>query len=137
MVASFTEYEQAVAFVENLVGKEFPPAAIAIVGNDLRSVERIRGRLTYASVALRGAMNGAWFGFILGLLFIPNMLTNGQELVTMLLIGGGIGMLFNVVRYSMAARKRGFISVGQIVAKEYQVQVQGDLAAQARQISGL
>jgi len=137
VVATFNEYDQAVAFVENLVTKDFPPAAIAIVGNDLRSVERIRGRLSYATVALRGAMNGAWFGFILGLVFLPKVLTDGQELMMVLLIGGGIGMLLNVGRFSMVARKRGFISVAQFVAKEYQVQVQGDLAGQARQISGL
>jgi hypothetical protein len=137
VVATFTTYESAVAFVENLVAKEFPPAAIAIVGNDLRSVERVRGRLSYATVAVRGIMNGSWLGFIFGLFFTSNILTSVQTMLTWVLFGAAAGILFNVFRFSMARRKRGFISVSQFMAKEYQVQIQGDLVAKAKQLSGI
>lgn len=136
VVATFTEYDAAVAYVENLIEKDFPAGAIAIVGNELRSVERVRGRLSYATVALRGAVNGAWLGFLLGIVVAPNMLTSVQGTMTMALLGCGIGMLVNVIRFSLAKRKRGFVSVAQFIAKEYQVQVPGDLVAQAHQISG-
>ncbi len=137
VIASFTEYDSAVAFVENLIAKDFPPGAIAIVGNDLRSVERVRGRISYSSVAIRGAVNGAWLGFIIGFLFFPTMLTSVQGTATMALVGCGVGILLNVIRYSLARKKRGFVSVAQFVAKQYQVQVSGDLVGQANQISGL
>jgi hypothetical protein len=137
VVATFPNYEGAVAFVENLVAKEFPPAAIAIVGNDLRSVERVRGRLSYATVAVRGIMTGSWLGFIFGLFFTANILTSLQTLITWVMFGAAGGILFNVIRFSLARRKRGFISVAQFVAKEYQVQIQGDLVAKAKQLSGI
>lgn len=136
VVATFTEYDAAVAYVENLIEKDFPPGAIAIVGNELRSVERVRSRLSYATVALRGAVNGAWLGFLFGIVLAPNMLTSVQGTVTMALFGCGVGMLFNVIRFAMAKRKRAFISTAQFIAKEYQVQVPSELAAQAMQTSG-
>ena len=136
VVATFSEYDSAVAYVENLIEKDFPPGAIAIVGNELRSVERVRGRLSYATVAARGAINGAWLGFLMGIVFMPNMLTSVQGTITMALFGCGIGILFNVIRFSMARRKRAFVSTAQFVAKEYQVQVPSELAAQAMQASG-
>ena len=137
VVATFGNYEGAVAFVENLVAKEFPPAAIAIVGNELRSVERVRGRLSYATVAVKGIMNGSWLGFIFGLFFTSNILTSMNTLLTCVLFGAAVGILFNVLRFAMARRKRGFISVAQFVAKEYQVQIQGDLVAKAKHLSGI
>ena len=136
-MATFNTYDAAVAFVDNLVAKEFPPAAIAIVGTELRSVERVRARVNYSTVALRGAVNGAWLGFIIGFLFAPNMLTSVEGTLTMALIGCGVGILLNVLRFSLARRKRGFASVAQFVAKEYQVQIQGDLVGKAKQLSGI
>ena len=136
VVATFTEYDGAVAYVENLIEKDFPVGAIAIVGNDLRSVERVRGRLSYATVALRGAVNGAWLGFLIGIIFAPDMLTSVQGTITMALFGCGAGILLNVIRFSLVRRKRAFISVAQFVAKSYQVQVPADLVAKAHEISG-
>ena len=137
VVATFNNYESAVAFVENLVAKEFPPTAIAIVGNELRSVERVRGRLSYSTVAVRGIMNGSWLGFVFGLFFTSNILSSVQTMLNWVLVGAGVGILVNVIRFAMARRKRGFISVAQVVAKEYQVQVQGDLVAKAKELSGI
>ena len=82
-------------------------------------------------------MTGSWLGFIFGLFFTANILTSLQTLITWVMFGAAGGILFNVVRFSLARRKRGFISVAQFVAKEYQVQIQGDLVAKAKQLSGI
>ena len=44
VIADFAQYVDAVAYVEKLVSNNFPAGFIAIVGSDLRSVERVRGR---------------------------------------------------------------------------------------------
>ena len=41
---------------------------VRIVGNGLRSVESVTGRLTNGRAALAEATSGAWFGLLLGLL---------------------------------------------------------------------
>lgn len=135
-MAEFTDYQQATAFVDRLVKAEFPVGQIAIVGSDLKSVERVRVKLSYAKLALSGATTGSWVGLLLGLLFFSapadgsNMISTA--LIQALLIGAGLGMLFNVVRYSLARNKRGWLSQSQIVARSYQVQVPADLVEEAR-----
>ena len=64
-VASFPTYEAAQKAVSELISGEIPAREIAIVGTGLRSVERVTGRLGYASAARSGAING----LLLGLLF--------------------------------------------------------------------
>jgi F0F1-type ATP synthase assembly protein I len=140
VLATFTEYADAVRYVERLMTADFPPNAIAIVGNNLKSVERVRGRLSTARVALGGASTGLMIGLIFGLLTTPAatsadaMAATSVGLVQPMIIGAGLGMLFNVVRFSMARNKRGFISQSLIMAKEYEVQVPGNLVEQAKRI---
>ncbi len=142
MVADFKDYQAAVAFVENLIAHNFPAGAVAIVGSDLRTVERVRAKMSYAKVALGGATTGAWLGLIIGLIFGSGAsdpanageLTSVESAFSAVIIGAGIGMLFNVIRFAMARNKRGFISSSNVVASKYQVQVPGDLADQAKAI---
>lgn len=131
VVATHANYEDAAAFVEELIKKDFPPNMILIVGSDLRSVERVRGKLSYARVALSGATTGAWIGLLIGIIFgSGNATTTDAASVTAmgsigssLVIGAGIGMLINVIRFSLARRKRGFISQSSMVAAKYEIQV--------------
>ena len=140
VVATFSEYLDAVRYVERLLTADFPPNAIAIVGNNLKSVERVRGRLSTARVALGGASTGMTVGLIFGLITTPAasateaFAVTALALVQPMIIGAGLGMLFNVVRFSMARNKRGFISQSLIMAKEYEVQVPGNLVEQAKRI---
>ena len=143
VIAEFLDYALAVDFVENLVKNDFPAAQIAIVGSDLRTVERLRGKLSYGRIALGGATTGAWMGLIIGLLFgapngtdpvDPNQLTGIESTFSAVVIGAGLGMLFNVIRFSLAKRKRGFISTSSVVASKYAVQVPSDLANQANAV---
>jgi hypothetical protein len=52
-----------------------------------------------------------------------------------MLIGAGVGMLFNILRFSLAKNKRNFASVSMAIAKEYEVQVPGNLVEQAKRVA--
>lgn len=135
-VATYPTYLQAQHAVDYLADNEFPVRVVTIVGTDLRMVERITGRLTYARVAGAGALSGAWFGLFVGLLltlFAADP-TFGILLPAML-IGAGFGLLFGVVTYAATGGKRDFTSASQVVASSYAVLCQGPAeAARARQM---
>lgn len=139
VLADFLQYSDAVSYVEKLVRNDFPAGQIAIVGSDLRSVERVRGKMSYARVALSGAITGAWIGLIYAFLFGPVIDTeniasgSNGALGSAIIIGAGVGMLFNVLRFSLSRSKREFLSQSSIVAAKYQVQVPAELLSQANE----
>jgi len=137
-VAAFESYLEAQKAVDVLSDKEFPVQYVTIVGTDLRMVERVTGRLTYARVALAGAASGAWFGLFVGL--ILSLFAAGTSMLTTVLpavlIGAGFGMLFGVISYSFTGGRRDFTSTSQIVASRYAVLCAEERAAEARQILG-
>jgi len=47
------------------------------------------------------------------------------------LVGAGLGTIFNVLRFSLARNKRSFASQSMVIASEYQVQVPTDLVSDA------
>ena len=142
VIANFKQYTDALAYVDNLIKHNFPAGAVAIVGSDLRTVERIRGKINYNRLAVGGAVTGSWVGLAFGLIFGSGIDTSSQEtlatnsgnLFSSVLIGAGIGMLFNVVRYALSRNKRTFVSQSSVVASKYQVQVPATLADQARAV---
>lgn len=139
VIADFAFYPEAVEFVERMIANEFPPQAIAIVGSDLRTVERVRGKQSYGRSARTGAYNGAWVGLGFGL-FFGNQLAaeaaalgqTASPLTSSMFIGAGLGMLINVVRMALNSRKRGFISNSMVLASKYEVQVPEHLATQGQ-----
>lgn len=135
VVGKFTEYAEAVAFVDVLVHHGFPAGAVAIVGKDLRSVERVRGKMTYGRIALSGAVTGSWLGLIVGLFTGGSTDPNASPAIgstfSSVLIGAGIGMLINILRFSLARNKRAFVSQSAVIASKYEVQVPSNLAEQA------
>ena len=135
VLASFGEYTEAVALVEKLVESDFPITAIAIVGKDLKTVERLRGRMGNGKVALSGATTGAFIGLLSP---VPQGADAAaiavSNILQPILIAAGVGMLFGVIRYSMSKNKRSFVSSSMVLAKEYEVQVPGNLLEQAKQI---
>lgn len=133
-VASFKNYQQAVDYVEQILRGDFPVRAIAIVGTDLSTVERVRGKINYAKVALNGAMTGTWLGLMIYLIFglSPQGEASGQfNLTAALFVGAGLGMLWQVVRFSLAKNKRTFASGSQVVANKYEVMVPSELVHDA------
>ena len=137
VVSTYDRYEDAKHAVDLLTRADFPIREVAIVGNDVRSVERVTGKLTYGRVALMGALSGAYLGLFLGLLlfiFQPDNAAITGVFVSAIAIGAGFGMLFGVLSYAMNRNRRDFSSVMQMVAARYDVVTSPEHLMQARQI---
>lgn len=131
----YDRYEQAQQVVDYLSDHEFPVQNMAIVGTELRTVERISGRLTRGKVALASAASGAWFGVFIGLAFA--FFGGGNALgfvVTLVVLGALFGAIWSQVGYSAVTRggTRDFSSISQVVATKYEVLVEHRFAEQAR-----
>jgi hypothetical protein len=136
-VASFPTYEAAQKAVSSLIAGEVPARDIAIVGQGLRSVERVTGRLGYASAARSGAINGLLLGLLFSaILVIGSPTVPIQAFVGVLFVGIAIGMLLSIITYSFVRRRRDYASVMQVVADHYEVTVTAAGAQRARQILG-
>ncbi|WP_239066411.1 general stress protein [Microbacterium hibisci] len=136
-VASFPTYEAAQKAVSSLIAADIPARDIAIVGQGLRSIERITGRLGYAAAARSGAVNG----LLLGLLFSAILVIGSpsvpiQAFVGVLFVGIAIGMLMSIVAYSFVRRRRDYASVMQVVADHYEITVTDNSVHRARQALG-
>jgi pyruvate/2-oxoglutarate dehydrogenase complex dihydrolipoamide acyltransferase (E2) component len=136
IIARYRTYGEAQRAVDFLSDSRFPVQAVTIVGTDLRSVERVTGRLTYGRVALAGALSGAWFGLFVGL--VLSWFGGGPDAGVMaaVLIGAGFGMLFAVISYAATGGHRDFTSQSAIVASEYQVLCRDDQARAAMEVLG-
>ncbi|RMI07000.1 general stress protein, partial [Cellulomonas triticagri] len=132
-VASYDTYLAAQKAVDHLSDHQFPVQLLSIVGTDLRMVERVTGRLTYARVAMGGFGSGAWFGVFIGLLFL---MAGGSAgiLLAAVLFGGAAGLLLAVLVYATSRGKRDFTSQSQIVASQYAVLCAVEEAHRARQM---
>jgi hypothetical protein len=136
-VADFPSYERAQKAVSTLIAGDVPARDIAIVGKGLRSIERVTGRLGYATAARSGAVNGV----LLGLLFSAVLVIGSpsvpiQAFVGVLFVGIAIGMLLSIVTYSIVRRRRDYASVTQVVADHYEVTVTASSVQRARQVLG-
>lgn len=136
-VASYPSYEAAQKTVSRLIAGEVPARDIAIVGLGLRSVEKVTGRLGYASAARSGAINGVLLGlFFSAILVIGTPSVPIQAFVGVVFVGIAIGMLMSIVTYSLVRRRRDFASVMQVVADHYEVTVAASSIHRARQVLG-
>jgi len=138
-VGAYTSYLDAQKAVDYLADQQFPVQFVSIVGNDLKMVERVTGRLSYPRVALNGALTGAWFGLFVGVLlsfFAPASATGGGyfSIMTSILMGAAFWMLFGIATYAMQRGKRDFTSTSQVMASSYEVIVAPDHAAEARRV---
>lgn len=120
-IASYATYLEAQRAVDHLSDEGFPVQHTAIVGTDLRSVEKVLGRLTYSRVALRGALSGAWFGLFVGLLLTVFAAAAGATVVLALLVGAAFGMLWGVIGFAATRGQRDFTAVNAIMASRYTV----------------
>ena len=141
-LGEFRTHTEATEFVNRLVAGDFKANRVAILGHDLVMVEKVRSRLGYGRVAASGAITGFWLGLIFALLigagfdvgpdgeinYVP------QELVAVIVIAAGVGMLVNILRFLASKNKRGFLSSQMPVASRYEVIVPEEDAAKAMQI---
>lgn len=135
VVGTFETYIGAQEAVDAIARADFPVNKLSIVGSDLKTVERVTGKLTWGRVALAGAASGAWLGIFFGLLLVLfSPATSFAFIVAAVLLGAGFGMLFGIVSYAINRRRRDFTSMTQVLASSYQVIVDPDLANRARNL---
>jgi hypothetical protein len=134
-VVSFESYVEAQQAVDVLARADFPVDKVSIVGSDLKTVERVTGKLTWGRVALAGAASGAWLGIFFGLLLVIfSPVTNFGFIIAAVLIGAGFGMLFGLVSYAITRSRRDYTSMTQVLATSYSVIVDYDLVNRARNL---
>ena len=134
-VGSYTSYLDAQKAVDYLADQQFPVQLVSIVGNDLKMVERVTGRLSYPRVALSGALSGMWFGLFVGVMLSFFTPAGGPfSIITSVLMGAAFFMLFGIVTYATQRGKRDFTSTSQVVATNYDVIVAVEAAQEARRL---
>lgn len=138
-IGSYTSYLDAQKAVDYLADEKFPVRHVSIVGNDLKMVERVTGKLSYPRVALTGAMTGAWFGLFIGVMlsFFDSSSNVGapfSNVLTSILLGAALWMLFAIIGYAAQRGKRDFTSTNQVLASSYDVIVTPDVAGEARRL---
>lgn len=134
-VGSYNSYLDAQKAVDYLADQQFPVHMVSIVGNELKMVERVTGRLSYPRVALSGALSGMWFGLFVGVMlsfFAPS--PGYFSILASVLMGAAFFMLFGIVTYAMQRGKRDFTSTSQVVATNYDVVVSPEAAHEARRL---
>ncbi|GGD36421.1 hypothetical protein GCM10010915_16330 [Microbacterium faecale] len=136
-VATYTKYEGAQKAVSTLIAQDVPARDIAIVGQALRTVEKVTGKLGWARAAWQGALNG----IMIGLLFAAFAVIWSPDLAMpmiggILLIGVGFGMAFRLLSYSIVRRRRDYASIMAVSADRYEVTVMSAHVAEARRLLG-
>ena len=133
-VGSYNSYLDAQKAVDYLADQQFPVQYVSIVGNDLKLVERVTGRLSYPRVAMSGLLSGVWFGLFIGLLLSLFSPGGAFSVVTSVLMGAAFFALFGIVSYAMQRGKRDFTSTSQVLASSYDVIVAPEVAGEASRL---
>jgi hypothetical protein len=137
VLGTYETYLEAQSVVDRLSKAEFDVKSLSIVGNDLKTVERVTGKLTYGRAALAGAASGAWLGLFIGLvftIFTPPTAQSFGFVGAALLIGAGFGVIFGLVTYAINRRRRDFTSTHQVLASNYQIIIDPELTAKAQDV---
>jgi hypothetical protein len=136
-LARFPSYAGAQRLVDELSDARFPVERTRIVGNGIRTVETVTGRLTKGRAALYGAGTGAWLGLFIALLFA--IFTIGPVwwgvLLTTVVLGSVFGALAGFVGHWTTGGRRDFSSVRALDAAEYEVQVDAGLHEEAMRLA--
>jgi hypothetical protein len=136
-VASYGTYREAERAVDYLSDNDFPVERAAIVGTGLRTVEQIAGRLTTGRAALmgagQGAMIGLLFALLLGLFFTVDEAFIGVLLYG-LIVGALFGAAFAALFQALQGGRRDFASVRGMEAERYELQVDHEVSARAKQM---
>ncbi|MBU8763948.1 hypothetical protein KM868_10610, partial [Micrococcus luteus] len=138
LLATYATYAQAREQVDRLAATDFPVSAVSIVGKDLRVVERVRGRLNYAQVALSAGVRGVFFGGLIGMfLYLLAPEAGPGQILTSMLLGLAVWLIFGVIGFAMRRGQHGFASSQAVVPTAFDLVVAFDHAARARQELGL
>ncbi|TKJ22203.1 TIGR04086 family membrane protein [Blastococcus sp. CCUG 61487] len=136
-LARFDSYAGAQRLVDQLSDAKFPVENIRIVGNGVRTVEDVTGRMSKGRAALYGAGTGAWIGLFVALLFL--IFTIGPVwwgvLLTTVPLAALFGALAGFIGHWATGGHRDFSSVQSIQADEYEVQVDAGLHEEALRLA--
>ena len=115
-VASFATYPEAQGAVDALSDQGFPVQHLAIIGTDLRQVERITGRMS------SGALNGLWIGVFFGIIMsVAGSSGPRLNFWACVLLGVLWGIVFQLFSYALTRGRRDFTSISQVVASRYSI----------------
>jgi uncharacterized protein YqgC (DUF456 family) len=109
---------------------------VAIIGQDLQTVEQVTGKMDYPRAAWRGALSGAvpgaLIGWIFGIFDLVNPLVAGLLLALYgLIIGAIIGAIIGVIIYALQGGRRDFASVVMMRPQRFEVVVDDEVADEA------
>jgi hypothetical protein len=138
VIGRYEDYLDAQKIVDYLADNDFPVAHVSIIGNDLKLVERVRNKLSYPRVAMQGASQGAVIGLFFGLLlmlFSPGGDSTPLSIIAAVLMGAVIFMMMSVISYALQRGKRDFSSTRQVLPSTWDVVVDRNVAAQAKQLA--
>ena len=134
-VATYDDYPTAQRAVDFLSDNKFPVDQVSIVGEDVRLVERILGRWTVARAAGAGALSGAWFGLLIGVLFAVFVDVGWIAVILLATTVGALwGAVFGAGAHALTGGTRDFQSINSLVAARYLVRVSLEHADAARQL---
>ena len=135
-IGVFGSYAEAQKAVDALADQNFPVANLAIVGTDLKLVERVTGRKTWGTVIQQGMMSGLSTALMIAMilfLFDPTRDFFGL-LIEALLIGLVIGVGFAALGHRMSGGRRDFTSVSQTIPGKFEILCEHKVAVQARDL---
>lgn len=139
LLATFPTYAGAERLVDTLSDSGFPVEHARIVGQGLRSVEYVTGRLTSGRAAAAGAASGAWVGLLIGLLLglFSSGGTSFGDVVGCVVIGALWWAVFGWFAHRATHGRRDFSSIKGLEAEQYQVFVDSARADEAIRAGGL
>ena len=135
-IGVFTSYADAQKAVDALADQNFPVNNIAIVGTDLKLVERVTGRKTWGTVIQQGMLSGLSTALMIAMilfLFDPTRDFFGLFLEA-LAIGMVIGVGFAALGHRMSGGQRDFTSVSQTIPGKFEILCEHKVANQARDL---
>lgn len=136
-VGIYNTYDDAQRAVDYLADEKFEVQNLAIVGTDLKSVERVLGRRNWGTVIASGVQSGLSTGLLVALvllIFTPSGVNFLALFAVALGIGIVLGIIFAALAYSLSRGRRDFTSISQTVATKYEVLCEHKVAAQAREM---
>lgn len=138
-VASFVRYADAAAAVNYLANNNFPVERTAIVGEDVRLIEQIIGRVGYGRAAWHGAGSGAVPGVLIGWLFgvfdwFHPVIASVALALYGLLFGAVIGALLGVLFHALQHGRRDFAAVQVMSPSRYELMVDDEVADAATRL---
>ncbi|WP_300011652.1 general stress protein [Pseudonocardia sp.] len=139
VLADLPSYAEAQRLVDHLSDSGFPVEHVRIVGDGVRTVEQVTGRLTKGRAALAGAASGVWFGLLFGLLFTLFVVAGLAGVLVVLglsaLLGAAWGALFGFLAHAATRGRRDFSSISGLEAERYRVEVDSGFADEAARVA--